>query len=1168
MANPTLQANFSANTAGFTQGVSVLRQKLTELNTQMEQNKQEIKTANTEIKNYRKELEQLKKDTNNGATATAEQSRRMQELRDGIATATARLGTLRTTEQDLRRSINSTNEELRNQRTAVEEVKDSAATMGDVLKASLYSSAIQTAVSKLTQALKSAAEYCYNVGSSFEAAMSQVEAISGATGDDLDRLTAKAKELGATTRFSATEAASAMNYMAMAGWDAQQMLDGIGGVMSLAAAAGGDLAGVSDIVTDAITAFGLAAEDVGHFSDVLAAASSNANTNVAMMGETFKYCAPIAGALGFSIEDVSEAIGLMANSGIKSTMAGTALRTTFTKLSEGVTITGEKLGEVEIQTSNADGSMRSLKEILDDLRGAFSQLTEAEKASTAEDIAGKNAMSGFLALMNAGAGDVDKLRTAIENCGNASAEMADTMTNNTAGAVTIMKSAMESAGIAAYEKFGDKIRSSVEGITDIFTDLTERIQNGDLDEVFERVAESVGNAAEQIISCGETALPDFIEGIANVISFLVEYRNVIAGVVGAMITFKSAMAIGNTFVMLRSSISRVITAVNSATTATQALTTAQAANNAVAAANPYVAVASVVLALVGGLVTLIATTDSATESVEKLRDKTDELNKTAQNSRKAADDIEDLADEYKQLKSSADDTKEAKQRLTEIQDTLIGTYGTEAENLDLVNGKYEEQLGLLSQLSTKKREESMLGANAAYYSALEMSEQGYRFTISPQKYGFDNVPAEQLLEASGLTSDQLYITAGGEFIFQPGATSYDERLNAVSGIQNYFHKQLGEERFGKSGLYSAFNDIVSEINKDKDIYDKAVADYEYYQDYNLKQGTVGYGVYGNTKAFNDYYAGKTGAYSPAETGDTPPYDENDYNSSKNYYKYLLDIEQITAAEYWNTIEQLRDRFYEENTEEWRDITAEIYKGRKTAANSSAKTKTKTQQELNEEQYTSEKSFQKWRLDMGYITEEEYYDQIGKLRDKYLEEGSEKWRAATLEIHKYEQKEAQKSLDKLESMYNSAINAIDEEIKQRDREQEDEDIQKQIDEVDKQLQYDRLDDFSRQQLEQKKQELLDEKEDIEWRRSKEDLKDDLETVYTMSKEAYEESSANLNDILRTSTVLFGAISNGADQMSSVVNTVVNNNTMSFALSAVSQTADQIASAVIRAISSSI
>ena len=472
MANPTLQANFSANTAGFTQGVSVLRQKLTELNTQMERNKQEIKTANTEIKTYRREREQLKASTDNGATATAEQSRRMQELRDGIATATARLGTLRTAEQDLRREINSTNEEMRNQRSAVEEVKDSAATMGDVLKASLYSSAIQTAVSKLTQSLKSAAEYCYNVGSSFEAAMSQVEAISGATGEELDKLTEKAKQLGATTRFSATEAASAMNYMAMAGWDAQQMLDGIGGVLSLAAASGGDLAETADIVTDAITAFGLAAEDVGHFSDVLAAASSNANTNVSMMGETFKYCAPIAGALGFSIEDVSEAIGLMANSGIKSTMAGTALRMMFTKLSEVITVVGKNLGEVEIKTSNADGSMRSLKEILTDLRTAFEQLEPAERASQAQAIVGQNAYTGFLSLMNAGADDIDKLRTAIENCDNSSAQMADTMTNNTAGAVTIMKSAMESAGIAVYEKFGEKIKDSVEGITDIFTDLT------------------------------------------------------------------------------------------------------------------------------------------------------------------------------------------------------------------------------------------------------------------------------------------------------------------------------------------------------------------------------------------------------------------------------------------------------------------------------------------------------------------------------------------------------------------------------------------------------------------------------------------------------------------------------------------------------------------------
>lgn len=379
--------------------------------------------------------------------------------------------------------------------------------MGQVLKANLYSSAIQSAVSKLTSALKSAAQYCYDVGTSFESGMSQVAAISGASADELEQLSDRAKELGASTKFTATEISQAMNYMAMAGWDATQMLDGIDGVISLAAASGGDLATTSDIVTDAITAFGLKAEDVAHFSDVLAAASANANTNVAMMGETFQYCAPIAGALGFSIEDVSEAIGVMANSGIKSSMAGTALRTLFTKLSDEITITGQNLGRVTIQTSNADGSMRSLKDILTDMRTAFAQLTESERSSAAESIAGKYAMTGLLSLMNAGEGDVNKLRTAIEECDGAASSMADTMQNNTAGAVTVMQSALEGLGIAIYDKFGEQLRDRINGLTDVFSGLTERIDAGEFDEVFERVANSVGNAADQLIEFAKTGLP-------------------------------------------------------------------------------------------------------------------------------------------------------------------------------------------------------------------------------------------------------------------------------------------------------------------------------------------------------------------------------------------------------------------------------------------------------------------------------------------------------------------------------------------------------------------------------------------------------------------------------------------------------------------------------------
>ena len=269
------------------------------------------------------------------------------------------------------------------------------------------------------------------------------------------------KMMGAKTKYSASEAAEAMNFMAMAGWKTEDMLSGIDGIMNLAAASGEDLATTSDIVTDALTAFGLTAKDSGHFADILAAASSNANTNVGMMGETFKYCAPIAGALGFSAEDTAEAIGLMANAGIKSSQAGTSLRSIMNNLTGDIKLSGAALGDVTIATTNADGSMRGLSDILADCRGAFSQLSESEKANAAESLVGKNAMSSFLALMNAAPADIAKLTGAIDNCDGASAKMADTMQDNLAGQLTILKSQLQELAIAFGEILMPAIRSIV-----------------------------------------------------------------------------------------------------------------------------------------------------------------------------------------------------------------------------------------------------------------------------------------------------------------------------------------------------------------------------------------------------------------------------------------------------------------------------------------------------------------------------------------------------------------------------------------------------------------------------------------------------------------------------------------------------------------------------------
>lgn len=340
-------------------------------------------------------------------------------------------------------------------------------------------SAIEGAGQKLmpvTAAVGGLATAAVKVASDFDSAMSQVAAVSGATGKELDALRDKAREMGSKTKFSASEAAEAMNYMAMAGWKTGDMLDGIEGIMNLAAASGEDLATTSDIVTDALTALGLSASDSGHFADILAAASSNANTNVAMMGETFKYCAPVAGALGFTAEDTAEAIGLMANAGIKSSQAGTAMRTMLTSLTGEVTFVGDAFGELTVQTTNADGSMRSLGDILTDCRAAFAQMSESERAANAEALVGKNAMSGFLAVMNAAPGDIEKLNSAINNCDGTAERMAETMQDNLAGQLTILKSQLEELAISIGEILMPSIRQIVgwiQGLVDWLNGLDE-----------------------------------------------------------------------------------------------------------------------------------------------------------------------------------------------------------------------------------------------------------------------------------------------------------------------------------------------------------------------------------------------------------------------------------------------------------------------------------------------------------------------------------------------------------------------------------------------------------------------------------------------------------------------------------------------------------------------
>ncbi len=300
----------------------------------------------------------------------------------------------------------------------------------------------------------------------FEAAMSQVKAISGATDSEMTKLTNKAKEMGATTKFTAAESAEAFNYMAMAGWKTEDMMGGIEGILSLAAASGESLGTTSDIVTDALTAFGMKASEAGHFADVMAVAASNSNTNVSLMGETFKYAGAMAGTLKYSIEDVALATGLMANAGIKGNMSGTALNSIFTRLSTNTHGATDALKKLGIAYFNSDGSARAFGDIMKELRDATADFTDEQKANLANTVAGTYAQKGFLAILNATTEDYEKLSKAVNNADGAAAKMAEIMMDNLQGAITLLQSAADGVKISFGGRMAPYIRSFAEWLTE------------------------------------------------------------------------------------------------------------------------------------------------------------------------------------------------------------------------------------------------------------------------------------------------------------------------------------------------------------------------------------------------------------------------------------------------------------------------------------------------------------------------------------------------------------------------------------------------------------------------------------------------------------------------------------------------------------------------------
>lgn len=643
----------------------------------------------------------------------------------------------------------------------------------------------------------------------FDAGMSEVKAISGATGTEFKQLETKAIQMGAKTKYSATQASQAFKYMAMAGWDTNDMLSGISGVMNLAAASGEDLATTSDIVTDALTAFGLSAKDSSHFADILAQASSRSNTNVGLMGETFKYVAPVAGALGYSAEDCAVAIGLMANSGIKASQAGTALRSLFTRLAKPTDTVAAAMEKYNITLTDANGNMKPLSTLMSEMRDRFSGLSEAQKANLAATLAGQEGMSGLLAIVNSSDDDFKNLTDSINNADGASERMAKTMQDNLKGSFTIFKSTVESAAISIGKKLTPEVRKFV----DTGTNLVKKFN--DMSDAEKTNVVNIGKMAT-VIPLATLAGGKLLGSMLNLGKGIVKFNGEMSLLVQAIGLYrqgeiKAALATGEWF----SSLSSLGTGIMSFVT-----------NPAGAA---VIGVAALTVALIANTKEMNNYKEAGSKMSEEeqmLIDRTKELKQAYDESNKSKlDAIKSANDEstaqqtlWEKLQGTVDANgrvlagKEAYAQFIagELSDSL-------GKEISIVNGQiqgYDKLKNTIQQVIEKKRAEAIQSAMQEQYSEA-IQKQSEAVLLYNQNLGKVETTKQRLKKA--------------EQEAKKAVDDYTGSLELGTGKANPYYNTMLEAQGKVEGLKDKLNQQTKAVDDSREAmegYNQTVANYE------------------------------------------------------------------------------------------------------------------------------------------------------------------------------------------------------------------------------------------------------------------------------------------------------------------------------------------------------
>ena len=620
-----------------------------------------------------------------------------------------------------------------------------------VLKGTLANLASDT-LQKLGRGLKNIISDVIRTGESFSASMSEVGAISGATAEELQQLEDAARLYGSTTRYSATEAADALKYMALAGWNAQQSIDGLPAVLNLAAASGMDLGKASDIVTDYITAFGLSVDDASRFVDIMSYAMSNSNTTTEMLGEAYKNCAATAHSMGISVEEVTAVLMTMANAGVKGGEAGTTLNTLMTRLATDTKGCASALKEYGVEVYDAAGSMNSLSDILSGMVGVWDTLTQEQQANLSKMIAGTNQYAGFQTVMQGmskAAKDAgmsfDDYTKALESCDGTAQKMASTMSDNLSGDMKAMQSALDELKLKIFDDAEQPLRNIVQWIT----------------------------------NNGIPALEALVKNIDKIIP-------VVVAATAAMVSYKAALAVESIIKGVQQGLAALRAARIADTAATEAETAAHTALNTAQAANPIGLLVGAIGGLAAGLVSVAMMTNTAAAETKNYNQELEELlKKQSEAEADAAAEakrIELLKTEYDELKDKTSLTVREKERLNAVCEELAGKLGITTEELKTQEGAYRDLTGEVEKYIQKLKDQ----AKYEYYgdiiaeaqrSAVKAEDEiqklskaiGLLFTGNKKDYD----EALEMFQALGISTDDL-----------------DDAINEAERQINEYRKQL------------------------------------------------------------------------------------------------------------------------------------------------------------------------------------------------------------------------------------------------------------------------------------------------------------------------------------------------------------------------------------------